>query len=457
MASPVDLSGSVRFDLRSGTVRLGDDAKGVVVPASVLAALVKRGAGRRARAGRVAISARTSDAASRKRAGGERTLLEASLEHVATLLAAELAVAGLGTCNLERWGRALVVHVADSPIATPQTSSRTSSKARSARRPRAHSRRHLPLGRTAACAFSSRASAASFAYEDGSSKARAGATHSCASKREDRIPMNQPRIGKLEALLARIQANAARPRVAHVEELAAPPVPEEETQVDTKPREIEVPLESRARLVAAPRTEVEPEEIEAEEVLELDDRHIVNEEPAKPIDAFAATTEMNISNLSAPSARRTRSAAAVFTSPDRRARGDAARSADRRQAHTPPPESGKQVAADALSFDDDLTGVREAQPPRPAVAPEPSIQLQSLRSPATAPPATPDEMEVDSRYDDRSDGTATGAAARASRAASRVGARADRRRSVATHAARRSGASRRDGRNGQAVVAEDVR
>jgi hypothetical protein len=49
-----------------------------------------------------------------------------------------------------------------------------------------------------------------------------------------------------------------------------------------------------------------------------------------------------------------------------------------------------------LTFDDDLTGVREAQPPRVSLPqPEASIQLQSTRSPPTAAPAAPDEMEVD--------------------------------------------------------------
>ncbi len=50
-----------------------------------------------------------------KRAGGQ-SILEADLENAASLLSAELAVAGLGSCNLERWGRALVVHVTDSPL-----------------------------------------------------------------------------------------------------------------------------------------------------------------------------------------------------------------------------------------------------------------------------------------------------------------------------------------------------
>ena len=112
MANPVDLSGSVRFDLQSGTVRLFDDEKGLVVPASVLAALVKAApADARARVARD-----LGAYLGRSLAKRGVSILEASLEDAATALAAQLALAGLGTCNLERWGKALIVHVMDSPV-----------------------------------------------------------------------------------------------------------------------------------------------------------------------------------------------------------------------------------------------------------------------------------------------------------------------------------------------------
>jgi hypothetical protein len=115
MASSVDLSGSVRFDLQSGTVRLGDDEKGLVVPVSVLSSLLANATpDARGKAGRD-LGAHIGRGVAR-RAGSGHALLSADLEHAATLLAAELAVTGLGACNLERWGRALVVHVVDSPI-----------------------------------------------------------------------------------------------------------------------------------------------------------------------------------------------------------------------------------------------------------------------------------------------------------------------------------------------------
>ncbi len=218
-----------------------------------------------------------------------------------------------------------------------------------------------------------------------------------------------PRIDKLEALLSRIRTNAQAPR-AHAAPAAEPVAshegspsaeiavaPEPDTQVSAhaapeRPRveaEIEVPLESRARLVAAPHTDVD-EEIEAEEVLELDERHMVQEESPTDVsaNATAAPPAAELDEPPPPSSRR------PIAEP-----AESPQEAEIRVAHTPPPESGKQVAVEALSFDDDLTGVREAHAPRdetpPRVAPEPSIQLQSLRMPAVQAPKPADEMELE--------------------------------------------------------------
>ncbi len=118
MASAVDISGAVHFDLQSGTVRIGDDEKGLVVPASLLTSLLKSATPEaRTKAGRD-LGAHIGRNVAR-RAGSGHALLDADLERAATLLAAELAVSGLGTCNIERWGRALVVHVVDSPVDAP--------------------------------------------------------------------------------------------------------------------------------------------------------------------------------------------------------------------------------------------------------------------------------------------------------------------------------------------------
>ncbi len=220
-----------------------------------------------------------------------------------------------------------------------------------------------------------------------------------------------PRIPKLEALLARIKTNAAAPRVAaaaaHAVAEAHPPAAEvHEPEPGTlpsaghetgpsplPPREVEVPLESRARLVAAPQ--VEPEEIEAEEVLELDDRHVVREEPSIDVDVAVAAPiaeEAKTEEQEAPPPSSRRPIAEPAESPQ-----EAQIEVQRAAPLTPPPESGKQVSTEALSFDDDQTGVREAaQRPQAAQPPpqEPSIQLQSIRNmPAVAQPL--DEMEVE--------------------------------------------------------------
>jgi hypothetical protein len=217
-----------------------------------------------------------------------------------------------------------------------------------------------------------------------------------------------PRIEKLETLLARIKANAGRPRTAYEREpstLTVPPSPDAqaalaaeehregpttdpEPKVEQKPREreIEAPLESRARLVAAPAAEVE--EIDADDVMELDDRHVVQEVVVEERIELAQTVEAKglEPEEPPPSSRR------PITEP-----AQTPQEAEIQVAHTPPPESGKQVAASDLSFDDDFTGVRETttkvELPKPA--PEESIQLQSLRSPAVPTPAVPDELEAD--------------------------------------------------------------
>jgi len=115
MASSVDLSNAVRFDLPNGTVHLSDNEKGLLVPASVLASLLKTTPPDvRGQIGRD-LGAHLGRAMAR-RVGGAPALLDGGLELAASTLAAELALAGLGTCALERWGRALVVQITGSPI-----------------------------------------------------------------------------------------------------------------------------------------------------------------------------------------------------------------------------------------------------------------------------------------------------------------------------------------------------
>lgn len=240
-----------------------------------------------------------------------------------------------------------------------------------------------------------------------------------------------PRIPKLEALLARIQSNASQPRA--ISAAMAPPPAEEKhgnepgtmpsakndlelaaTQEMVSPREAEVeaPLESRARLVAAPAVD-EVEEIEADDVVELDDRHIVSEPPA-PVVPMTMNPPSSAETRDALDVAAAQAAAAAAKPPpveeeeppppsSRRPIAEPAETPQEAQIEvqaphppqTPPPESGKQVAADALTFDDDFTGVREAQKPVAPPQPEASIQLQSIRMPAVQTPAAPDEMEAD--------------------------------------------------------------
>jgi hypothetical protein len=213
------------------------------------------------------------------------------------------------------------------------------------------------------------------------------------------------RIGMLQALLARIQANTKKPRQAAAPtSLTVPPSPDahaalmqerEDVPPPTKKpeevREVEVPLESRARLVAAPQVEVEVEEIEAEDVMELDDRHVVVQEVQVSVDVNAATQEQRGLEIEEPPPSSRRPIAEPAETPQEAELNVAA------PPLTPPPESGKQVATDALSFDDDFTGVRETtnklELPKPK--PEQSIQLQSLRSPAVPAPVVPDELEAE--------------------------------------------------------------
>ena len=114
---PFDPTGAVTFDLASGQVHLGGDAPlRVLVPADALAALsVAAGAQATAALGEALGAPMGKRVARRLSAGGgdaRRSTIEAVVEH----LGGELALAGLGTLGAERWGRALVLVVDQSPF-----------------------------------------------------------------------------------------------------------------------------------------------------------------------------------------------------------------------------------------------------------------------------------------------------------------------------------------------------
>lgn len=122
-----DPSKAITFDLTSGLVHLEGAPARVLVPADALSALcATAGAeaaaafgralgvpmGRRL-AGRFSASGASGTADAEGASAGVRA---ASIEAVVNHLGGELALAGLGSLGLERWGRALVLVVDHSPL-----------------------------------------------------------------------------------------------------------------------------------------------------------------------------------------------------------------------------------------------------------------------------------------------------------------------------------------------------
>lgn len=110
MAIRFNPSGSVSFDLVRGRVDCGGDH--VLVPADALVDLCRS-------AGDEAVSdfgRRLGTAAGRRVAERLGDTSSASLEEVLEHLGGELALLGLGSLGLERWGRALVLTVDGGPF-----------------------------------------------------------------------------------------------------------------------------------------------------------------------------------------------------------------------------------------------------------------------------------------------------------------------------------------------------
>ena len=109
-------SQSVRFDLARGVVSL-ESSQRLLVPAELLGELwaqasadLKRDFGRRLG---TEIGRRVTT-----RLGADR-VEHAAIDVVVEHLGGDLALTGLGNLSLERWGRALVLTVADSPLHGP--------------------------------------------------------------------------------------------------------------------------------------------------------------------------------------------------------------------------------------------------------------------------------------------------------------------------------------------------
>jgi hypothetical protein len=104
---------AVRFDLPHGAVRSGDgDDRVLLVPVAALMDLALASPSEAVEALGVALGAAVGGRAA-ARLGDPAA---ASLEDFVTQLAGEVALAGIGVLSVERWGRALVVVLEDSPL-----------------------------------------------------------------------------------------------------------------------------------------------------------------------------------------------------------------------------------------------------------------------------------------------------------------------------------------------------
>lgn len=107
-----DPSHAVTFDLAHGLVHLEDAPSRVLVPADALAALAAV-ASPDARAAFASALGKPLGARAARRLGDTRG---ATVEQVVDHLGGELALAGLGSLSLERWGRALLIVVDHCPL-----------------------------------------------------------------------------------------------------------------------------------------------------------------------------------------------------------------------------------------------------------------------------------------------------------------------------------------------------
>jgi hypothetical protein len=114
-APSFDATHAVRFDLSRGSVRAGgDDDYVLLVPSNALGRLMASAPQEAAEA-----LARTMGTAIGRRARARlENVASASIEALVTQLAGQAALAGLGALAVERWGRALVVVIEGSPLAS---------------------------------------------------------------------------------------------------------------------------------------------------------------------------------------------------------------------------------------------------------------------------------------------------------------------------------------------------
>ena len=110
-----DLDGSLRLDLPKGSAELRGEPVVVLSAHAVETLLRAAPAGSRVDLGRdvgTTMGRRVS-----QKLGGSSGVRGASLETVVSELAAEIALAGLGELELERWGRAMIIGLSGGPLA----------------------------------------------------------------------------------------------------------------------------------------------------------------------------------------------------------------------------------------------------------------------------------------------------------------------------------------------------
>jgi hypothetical protein len=114
MSAPLfDPTRAVRFDLPRGTVRtLRDDDRVVLVPTAALDEVVRSAPPTAVEALGRALGA----AIGRRAVASMGDPQSASIDAFVTHLAGEAAIAGVGLLGVERWGRAVVVSIEDSPL-----------------------------------------------------------------------------------------------------------------------------------------------------------------------------------------------------------------------------------------------------------------------------------------------------------------------------------------------------
>jgi len=112
-ASSFDPTRAVRFDLPRGSVRAGAEGDRVLlVPTAALDEIVLSAPPEAVEA----LGRALGSAIGRRAAARMANPQTAGIEEFVTQLAGEAAVAGIGVLGVERWGRALVVVVQDSPL-----------------------------------------------------------------------------------------------------------------------------------------------------------------------------------------------------------------------------------------------------------------------------------------------------------------------------------------------------